>query len=376
MAASPPPPLHPHLILTSLSSFLFLSTLFLSSTKTSSALTPNSPLNTNIPSLPSFCQALPYPDACLRSSKLSISITIGPTVLSSLLHSLQSAISEATKLSSLLLRANPYTVLERQRGTIQDCRDLHQITLSALRRSVSSLQSGDAKRLPDARAYLAAALTNRATCLEGLDIAAGPLKPALIEYIASTYQYVSNSLSMIRKPNPPNGLRPTKGRRLLEFPEWMPARDRRILQGGEGYDPGQLITVANDGSGNFSTISDAINFAPNNSNDRIFIYVVEGVYSENVEIPSYKTNIMLLGDGAGLTIVTGNRSVADGWTTFRSATVAVSGEGFLARDITFENTAGPKKEMDYYDAYNFTVSEFITADEWLGYTSVPYDDGI
>ena len=32
--------------------------------------------------------------------------------------------------------------------------------------------------------------------------------------------------------------------------------------------------------------------------------------------------------------------------------------------------------MDEYDAYNFTVSEFITGDEWLDSTSFPYDDGI
>ena len=32
--------------------------------------------------------------------------------------------------------------------------------------------------------------------------------------------------------------------------------------------------------------------------------------------------------------------------------------------------------MDYGDAYNFTVSEFINGDGWLDTTSVPYDDGI
>ncbi|KAF5949440.1 hypothetical protein HYC85_011433 [Camellia sinensis] len=31
--------------------------------------------------------------------------------------------------------------------------------------------------------------------------------------------------------------------------------------------------------------------------------------------------------------------------------------------------------MDYYDASNFTVSEFITGAEWLDSTSFPYDDG-
>ena len=87
------------------------------------------------------------------------------------------------------------------------------------------------------------------------------------------------------------------------------------------YDPSQILTVAADGTGNFTTIMEAINFAPNNSYDRVIIYVREGVYEENVEIPSYKPNIVLLGDGTHLTVITGNRSFVDGWTTFRSATV-------------------------------------------------------
>lgn len=103
--------------------------------------------------------------------------------------------------------------------------------------------------------------------------------------------------------------------------------------------------VAADGTGNFSTINEAISFAPNMSNDRVLIYVKEGVYDENIDIPIYKTNIVLIGDGSDVTFITGNRSVGDGWTTFRSATLAVSGEGFLARDIMITNTAGPEKHQ-------------------------------
>jgi pectinesterase len=113
-----------------------------------------------------------------------------------------------------------------------------------------------------------------------------------------------------------------KNRRLLGFPKWMSKKDRRILQSDEDeYDPSEELIVAADGTGNFSTITDAINFAPNNSYDRIIIRVREGVYAENVEIPIYKTNIVLLGDGTDVTFITGNRSVVDGWTTFRSATL-------------------------------------------------------
>lgn len=32
--------------------------------------------------------------------------------------------------------------------------------------------------------------------------------------------------------------------------------------------------------------------------------------------------------------------------------------------------------MDYYDAANFSVSEFIVGEEWLDSTSFPYDDGV
>ncbi|KAK9099641.1 hypothetical protein Syun_026686 [Stephania yunnanensis] len=141
-----------------------------------------------------------------------------------------------------------------------------------------------------------------------------------------------------------------KKRRLLGFPSWMSKKDRRILQSeddsdGDEYDPSKVLSVAGDGSGNFTTIMEAVNFAPNNSDDRILVFIKEGVYNENVVISSHKTNIVFLGDGSDVTVITGSRSVGDGWTTFRSATVAVSGDGFLARDISFVNTAGPEKHQ-------------------------------
>nr|GMD79588.1 pectinesterase-like [Ipomoea batatas] len=56
-------------------------------------------------------------------------------------------------------------------------------------------------------------------------------------------------------------------------------------------------------------------------------------------------NIMFIGDGIDATVITGSKNVQDGSTTFRSATFAVSGDGFIARGITFENTAGPQKHQ-------------------------------
>ncbi|XP_071724778.1 probable pectinesterase/pectinesterase inhibitor 12 [Rutidosis leptorrhynchoides] len=322
--------------------------------KTCSSKPTTSSLNTNIyiTSIQTFCNSTPYPDACFDSLKLSISINISPNILNFLLQSLNSAISEAGKLTNLLYQASGNSnIIEKQRGTVQDCRELHQITLNSLEKSVSKIKTGDSKNLADARAYLSAALTNKNTCLEGLDSASGPLKPTIQNSIFSTYKHVSNSLSMVPRPIPKKKNK-NKNRRLLGFPRWVSRKDRRIMRhfkddddDDDQYNPSEVITVAQDASGNFSTITDAINFAPNNSYDRVMIYVVAGIYQENVEIPSYKTNIVLLGDGSNATVIIGSRSVADGWTTFRSATVAISGDGFLARDIGIQNTAGPAKHQ-------------------------------
>lgn len=102
-------------------------------------------------------------------------------------------------------------------------------------------------------------------------------------------------------------------------------RKRRLL--GELLDGGihvnDTVTVSPYGGANFSSINDAIAFAPNNSvvDDGYFvIYAKQGYYEEYVVVPRNKKNIMLIGDGINSTVITGNRSVVDGWTTFNSAT--------------------------------------------------------
>lgn len=84
-----------------------------------------------------------------------------------------------------------------------------------------------------------------------------------------------------------------------------------------------IVVVSQDGSGNFTSIDEAIAAAPNkttSSGGYFLVFITEGVYEENVNIDKNKRNLMFLGDGINRTVITGNRSVADGWTTFNSAT--------------------------------------------------------
>ena len=78
-------------------------------------------------------------------------------------------------------------------------------------------------------------------------------------------------------------------------------------------------TVAQDRSGNYTSINDAIAAAPENSKSRYYIHVKPGVYKEYVQVK--KTNIALIGDAAATTIITGNKSNADGYKTYDTATM-------------------------------------------------------
>lgn len=102
------------------------------------------------------------------------------------------------------------------------------------------------------------------------------------------------------------------------FPPWVKPGERKLLQAANGVSFDAV--VAADGTGNFTKVMDAVLAAPNYSMQRYVIHIKRGVYNENVEIKKKKWNLMMVGDGMDATIISGNRSFIDGWTTFRSAT--------------------------------------------------------
>ncbi|VFQ63562.1 unnamed protein product [Cuscuta campestris] len=71
-----------------------------------------------------------------------------------------------------------------------------------------------------------------------------------------------------------------------------------------------------------------------------------GTYPEYVTIK--RSNVTLLGDGIGKTIITGDKNVHDAAgrvSTYYTATLIVEGDGFIGSGITVKNTAGPEKEQ-------------------------------
>jgi pectinesterase len=112
------------------------------------------------------------------------------------------------------------------------------------------------------------------------------------------------------------------------------------------------ITVAHDGTGNYKTIQEAVNSVRDLGERRVRIFIKNGIYREKLVIPTWKTNISLIGESADSTIITGNdfsgKPVASGsdafglpkFSTFTSYTVLVQGNDVILENLTIENTAG------------------------------------
>ncbi|XP_021317035.1 probable pectinesterase 56 [Sorghum bicolor] len=71
------------------------------------------------------------------------------------------------------------------------------------------------------------------------------------------------------------------------------------------------------------------------------VFIKQGVYNETLNIT--RKHVILIGEGAGKTVITGNKSHRfDNLSTPDTATVSVHGMGFMAQDLTIQNTAGPE----------------------------------
>ncbi|CAH9133655.1 unnamed protein product [Cuscuta epithymum] len=278
-----------------------------------------------------------------RSSCLSVVSEVASTdttaarLLQSVLYSSSRRVRDAVELSTNVNRR----VNDRKvQAALEDCIELLDLSSDRLMDSMVALGNLSAAQAhSDAHTWLSSVLTNHETCLDGLqEPARAIMEPILKDLMARA----SSALAMLVAvaPSKVDDLRPLGG----GYPTWVSPRDRRLLEAPAGNVNANVV-VAADGSGNYKTVAEAVAAAPDNSKTRYVIYVKKGTYKENVEIGKKKINVMLVGDGMDATIITGSLNVIDGSTTFRSATVAAVGEGFIAQDLCFKNTAGPEKHQ-------------------------------
>ncbi|TKY61760.1 pectinesterase/pectinesterase inhibitor 7 [Spatholobus suberectus] len=256
---------------------------------------------------------------------------------------------------------------------LEDCRFLAEQNFEYLSNALDAVNKAS-DVLPTFQAeeqhtMLSAVLTNEETCLEGLQTIASDqrVKSNLFSSLSDDTKLHSVSLALFTKGWVPerkistswfhngrhldfrNGHLPLKmSNRVRAIYDSARGHGRKLLQDSQSVVGSDIVVVSQDGSGNFTTINDAIAAAPNNtvaSAGYFLIFVTQGVYQEYVSIDKNKKYLMMVGDGINRTIITGDHNVVDNFTTFNSATFAVVAQGFVAVNITFRNTAGPSKHQ-------------------------------
>lgn len=102
-----------------------------------------------------------------------------------------------------------------------------------------------------------------------------------------------------------------------------------------------------DGKGNFKTVQEAVNAVPDYRKNVTTIFIRNGIYKEKLTLATSKTNVKFIGESADKTILTyddfaarKNRFGEEIGTT-GSSSFFIFGDGFLAENLTFENSAGP-----------------------------------
>ncbi|KAF8014889.1 hypothetical protein BT93_H0629 [Corymbia citriodora subsp. variegata] len=318
-----------------------------------------------------ICMSTPYPSTCRSNLPSNDAGDIYYYGRFSMGRSLSQARTFLALVDKYLARQDSFTISAVR--ALEDCRFLASLNLDFLLSSSQAVNASSSAlstlEADDVQTVLSAILTNQMTCLDGLQstASAGSARNGLSPPLANDTKLYSVSLALFtrgwvpqnKKGNGGAGAWQPKSRQLpfqngrMSFTMSSRTRGiyesvtkRKLLQSSDSVVISDIVVVSQDGTGNFTTINDAIAVAPNNTNGAngyFLIYVTAGVYQEYVSIAKNKNYLMMIGDGINQTVITGNRSVADGWTTFNSATFAVVAPNFVAVNMTFRNTAGPAK---------------------------------
>ncbi|KAJ6430878.1 hypothetical protein OIU84_018393 [Salix udensis] len=308
---------------------------------------PKGQISTSSKSIKAICQPTDYRETCEESLSKAAGNTTDPSKLVQTgfkvaIEALQNAINRSATLKELAKDPMASQALD-------NCRELMDDAIAELEHSFNQIESFQVSQFDEyvnnLKVWLSATITYQRTCLDGFENTTGPAGEKMKEILVASSQLTSNGLAMVdgitsilKDLNIP-GMR-----RLLEadneLPSWVTAGKRKLLLGETPATIKADAIVAQDGSGQYKTIAEAIENIPRKKNETFVLYIKEGVYKEKVSLSKSHTHVLMIGDGPTKTKITGNLNYADGVQTFKTATVSIAGDHFMAKDIGFENSAG------------------------------------
>lgn len=139
-----------------------------------------------------------------------------------------------------------------------------------------------------------------------------------------------------------------------------------LASGAEVTAQNAEIVVAQDGSGQYGTVQEAINACPDYDHGHITtIFIKAGTYREMVTIPHNKFRLHIVGEDPLTTVISWGKYAEQLWAgtdrkigTSGSASVYIHSSYVTVENLTIENTAGDGKEIGQAVAL-FTDGDFL-----------------
>uniref|UniRef100_UPI001CB8A226 pectinesterase-like n=1 Tax=Erigeron canadensis TaxID=72917 RepID=UPI001CB8A226 len=308
-------------------------------------------------SIKAVCENTDYQKTCINSLTKAHTQSTDPydhvkTIFEVTIQQLEAAVKNSSLVKEI--HADP-----RTNDALESCTELAGLAVSDLKRSFEDINifnlNDIGQALTQLKIWMSGAITYEQTCLDGFEKTEGDSGEKMEKLLNESMELTSNCLALVTDFSQMfqsfGAPQAAANRRLLSLfnndhniPEWVDSRDRRFLkEAPTNIKPD--VTIAQDGSGNFVSINEALKLVPVKGEKTFVMYIKEGIYNEIVRIPKNLTHILVIGDGQDKTRITGSLNFIDGVSTYHTATVAVAGDFFMARDIGFENTAGPEKHQ-------------------------------
>ncbi|XP_010543030.1 PREDICTED: pectinesterase 2-like [Tarenaya hassleriana] len=258
--------------------------------------------------LRSACSSTIYRDLCVSAVSTAAAVT------GQELTSQRDVIEASLNITKIAVEHNYFTVkkllknrkglTEREKTALHDCLETIDETLDEIHEAVEDLNGypNEKKSLrqhaDDLKTLISSAITNQETCLDGFshDKADKKVRKALEKGQVHVEHMCSNALAMIKNMTDTD---------IASFELKSNNHHRKLME----ETVAAAAVVSGDGWPEWISAGDR----------------------RLLQATTVKADATV--------------NVVDGSTTFHSATVAVVGERFLARDITFENTAGPSKHQ-------------------------------
>ncbi|MBA0559986.1 hypothetical protein Golob_016916, partial [Gossypium lobatum] len=243
----------------------------------------NETLSPQMKAVSNFCSFTHYRESCHKTLS-SVNSTDPKEFISKAILATEEAVKKFFNYSDSLIVQVKNNNLTKM--ALNDCKDMMDYAVDSLQASYSDVGGCELRNINDhkndLRTWLSAVISYQQSCLDGF--------------------------------KHDNNMKETMQKGIIDAHE-LTAKDRHLLARIDNSNLKPNIVVAKDGSGQFKTI------------DKQY------------------TNIMMYGDGPRKTIVTGHKGFKNGGgiTTWQTATFSAIGNGFIAKFMGFQNTAGPEK---------------------------------